>query len=94
MTFGLLARSFGEHFEQEMAAGADLIATPNQPLGNKALSYSEAAGKRMYIIPNYPSRSFNNQESHANAAKAPGLAGANGTALEEGECDIIFCGKD
>jgi glycosyltransferase involved in cell wall biosynthesis len=47
----------------------------------------------MYLIPNYPSRSFYNQESHADAAKAPGEAGANGTAIEQQECDIIFVGR-
>jgi glycosyltransferase involved in cell wall biosynthesis len=94
MTFGPLARSFGEHFERELAAGADIITTPNQPLGNKALSYPEATGKRMYIIPNYPSRSFWSREPHANAAKASnGEVKANGSALEEGECDIIFVGR-
>jgi glycosyltransferase involved in cell wall biosynthesis len=91
MTFGPLARSFGEHFERELAAGADLITTPNQPLGNKALSYPEAKGKRMYIIPNYPSRSFYSRESHANAAKAS-ISEAE-ASLEQQECDIIFVGR-
>jgi glycosyltransferase involved in cell wall biosynthesis len=90
MTFGPLARSFGEHFERELAAGADIITSPNQPLGNKALSYTEAAGKRMYIIPNYPSRSFFSLKSHADL-KAPN--GELEAALEQQECDIIFVGR-
>ena len=92
MTFGSLARSFGEHFERELAAGADLITTPNRPLGNKALSYSEAAGKRMYIIPNYPSRSFFSLKAQADALKAPTTEEAL-AAIEQEECDIIFVGR-
>lgn len=55
-TFGPLGRQFGEHFESELAKSADLITTPNRPLGEKARSF--APEKEAHIIPNYPSRSF------------------------------------
>jgi glycosyltransferase involved in cell wall biosynthesis len=94
MTFGPLARIFGEHFERELAAGADIITSPNRPMGNKALSYPEAAGKRMYIIPNYPSKSFFSPKPQADAVKAAAEeAEANVAAMEQQECDIIFVGR-
>ncbi len=58
ISFGPIVERVCEHFEQEMVAGADVITAPNTPLGRKALSYSGASGKKLYIIPNYPSRSF------------------------------------
>ncbi|NPV62376.1 MAG: glycosyltransferase [Methanotrichaceae archaeon] len=59
-TFGPLGRRFGERFERELAEKADLITTPNRPLGDKALSF--APGKETHIIPNYPSRSFSSRK--------------------------------
>jgi len=94
MTFGPLGRSFGEHFERELAAGADIITSPNRPLGNKALSYPVAAGKRLYIIPNYPSKSFFSPKLQADAVKAAAEEDeANVAAMEQQECDIIFVGR-
>jgi glycosyltransferase involved in cell wall biosynthesis len=59
-TFGPLGKRFGERFERELAKSADLITTPNRPLGEKARSF--APEKEVHIIPNYPSRSFSSLE--------------------------------
>jgi len=58
ITFGALARNICEHFENELAKGADILTTPNEPLGQKVLSYPGASGKPLFIVPNYPSRSL------------------------------------
>ncbi len=58
MAFGPAARPVGEHFERELANGADLITAVNRPLADKVASYKEARGKPRFIVPNYPARSF------------------------------------
>lgn len=58
MTFGPLARPAGEHFEREMAGIADAITAVNRPLAEKVKSYQGAKGKPLFIVPNYPARSF------------------------------------
>jgi glycosyltransferase involved in cell wall biosynthesis len=59
-TFGTPGRIFGERFEQELAEASDLMTTVNAPLGKKAKTYSP--GKKVQVIPNYPSRSFSKVE--------------------------------
>lgn len=58
MAFGPAARVVGERFERELAAGADVITAVNRPLADKVGSYREAAGKPLFIVPNYPARDF------------------------------------
>ncbi|MCJ7445384.1 MAG: glycosyltransferase [Methanotrichaceae archaeon] len=55
-TFGAPGRIFGEHFERNLAKGADVITTVNTPLKNKVAAY--APNKQTEVIPNYPLRSF------------------------------------
>lgn len=57
-SFGPVARFIGERFERELANGADMITTVNTPMAAKVSSYREASGKPVYVIPNYPPRSF------------------------------------
>lgn len=73
-TFGAPGRIFGEHFEKELAKNADAITTVNSPLARKVKEY--APEKEVYIVPNYPSRSFskmeaNNSEDQAEPEKSP-----------------------
>lgn len=58
MAFGPAARVIGEHFERELARGADMITAVNRPLAEKVASYDEAEGKPPFIVPNYPARDF------------------------------------
>jgi glycosyltransferase involved in cell wall biosynthesis len=58
MTFGAALRPAGERFERELAGGADCITAVNRPLAEKVRSYPEAESKPLFIVPNYPSRSF------------------------------------
>jgi glycosyltransferase involved in cell wall biosynthesis len=58
MAFGPIARPVGEHFERELAKGSDLITAVNRPLADKVASYKESKGKPLFIVPNYPARSF------------------------------------
>jgi glycosyltransferase involved in cell wall biosynthesis len=58
MAFGPAARVIGEHFERELAGGADMITAVNRPLADKVGSYHEAKGKPLFIVPNYPARDF------------------------------------
>jgi glycosyltransferase involved in cell wall biosynthesis len=58
MSFGPLARPAGEYFERELAGAADLITAVNQPLAEKVRSYTQADDKPLFIVNNYPARSF------------------------------------
>lgn len=58
ITFGPLARNICERFEYELAKGADIITTPNRPLGQKVLSYPGISDKPSFIVPNYPSKNL------------------------------------
>jgi len=58
ITFGPLARKICERFENELARGADILTSPNRPLGQKVSSYPGASDKPRFIVPNYPSRSL------------------------------------
>jgi len=58
MSFGRLARLAGEHFESELARSADLITAVNRPLANKAGAYIRDKKKQLFIVNNYPARSF------------------------------------
>jgi len=58
MAFGPAAKPAGEYFERELAGLADTITAVNRPLAEKVLSYSEAKDKSLFIVPNYPARSF------------------------------------
>lgn len=73
MAFGPTARVVGEHFERELAGGADLITAVNSPLADKVGSYGEAKGKPLFIVPNYPARDFleRSERSSENGAGVP-----------------------
>ncbi|MGB7570142.1 MAG: glycosyltransferase [Methanothrix sp.] len=58
MSFGWLARLAGERFERELARSADLITAVNRPLADKVSAYLRAKEKPLFIINNYPARSF------------------------------------
>jgi hypothetical protein len=58
MTFGRLARPAGEYFERELARASDLITAVNGPLAEKVKSYVQAKDKPIFIVNNYPARSF------------------------------------
>jgi glycosyltransferase involved in cell wall biosynthesis len=58
MTFGPAARPIGEYFERELVGASDLITAVNRPLADKLRSYSQAKGKPLFIVNNYPAHSF------------------------------------
>ena len=58
MSFGPLARPAGEYFERELAGAADLITAVNRPLADKVRSYVRGMDKPLFIVNNYPTRSF------------------------------------
>ena len=58
MSFGPLARPAGEYFERELAGAADLITAVNRPLADKVRSYVRGMDKPLFIVNNYPARSF------------------------------------
>ncbi|MBN1235833.1 MAG: glycosyl transferase family 1 [Methanotrichaceae archaeon] len=58
MSFGPLARLAGEFFERELAGAADLITAVNRPLADKVRAYAQANDKPLFIVNNYPERSF------------------------------------
>ena len=55
---GRLARMAGERFERELARSADLITAVNRPLADKVSTYIRAKEKPLFIVNNYPARSF------------------------------------
>ncbi len=55
-TFLAPGKAFAERFERELAEAADVITTVNEPLEKKVKEY--APQKIVYIVPNYPQRSF------------------------------------
>lgn len=61
-SFGVAGKVLGEHFEKGLALSSDAITTVNTPLGDKVRSYLSSEEKNINIIPNYPSRSFNQGE--------------------------------
>jgi len=58
MSFGRLARVAGERFEMELARNADLITAVNRPLADKVRFYIKAKEKPLFIVNNYPAKSF------------------------------------
>lgn len=58
MSFGPLARPAGEYFERELAREADVITAVNRPLADKVRSYVHEMEKPLFIVNNYPARSF------------------------------------
>jgi glycosyltransferase involved in cell wall biosynthesis len=58
MTFGPAARPVAERFERELAREADIITAVNRPLADKVKSYKGVEEKPLFIVPNYPARSF------------------------------------
>lgn len=82
ISYGPVVKRVCEHFEDELATGADIITTVNKPLADKVGSYKRAKDKPVFIIPNYPRRDFSQMKD-----KAPqGMED-----LEEGA--IIFVGR-
>jgi glycosyltransferase involved in cell wall biosynthesis len=67
-TFGAPGRIFAERFERESADYADAITTVNEPLGEKVLEYSP--DKKVHVIPNYPLRSFSENDSWTEGDKS------------------------
>ena len=62
VSFGAAGKVFGEHFEKGLAASSDAITTVNTPLGDKVRSYVGSEEKDIHVIPNYPTRGFNQVE--------------------------------
>ena len=71
MTFGPAAKPAGEYFERELAGLADLITAVNRPLAEKVKSYREAKDKSLFIVPNYPARSFLEMSLKSSSTNAP-----------------------
>jgi len=80
MSFGPLARPAGEYFERELAREADVITAVNLPLADKVRSYVHGMEKPLFIVNNYPARSF------LQKSKASGSSDA-------GERPIVFMGR-
>jgi glycosyltransferase involved in cell wall biosynthesis len=71
MTFGPAARPAGEYFERELAGIADTITAVNRPLAEKVSSYRDAKDKSLFIVPNYPARSFLEKSKRTGNTNAP-----------------------
>jgi glycosyltransferase involved in cell wall biosynthesis len=80
ITFGPVARRICEGFERELAAGADILTSPNEPMAKRVSSYPGGSSKPLYIVPNYPPRKF---RSYADSSAFP----------EDDERAIIFVGR-
>ncbi|OPY49919.1 MAG: hypothetical protein A4E49_03001 [Methanosaeta sp. PtaU1.Bin112] len=80
MSFGPLARPAGEYFERELARAADAITAVNRPLADKVRSYVPDLKKPLFIVNNYPARSF------LQKSKISGLS-------ENDERPIVFMGR-
>ncbi|MDD1748244.1 MAG: glycosyl transferase family 1 [Methanothrix sp.] len=68
MSFGPLARPAGEYFERELAGASDLITAVNRPLADKVRSYVREMDKPLFIVNNYPARSFLEKSQKAAAS--------------------------
>lgn len=82
-TFGAQGRIFAERFEKELAEAADVITTVNEPLEKKVSEY--APQKKVYVVPNYPQRSFCVPHSEAKVEEY--------AAVQPGKGPIIFIGR-
>ena len=71
MNFGPVAKQLGEYFEHELAGAADLITAVNRPLADKVKSYAQAKRKPLFIINNYPARSFLGSNSRSIGSDVP-----------------------
>lgn len=80
MSFGPLARPAGEYFERGLARAADVITAVNRPLADKVMSYVPEKKKPLFIVNNYPTRSF------LQKSKTSGSSEANGKP-------IVFMGR-
>ena len=69
-SFGPLARLVGEGFEKELAGVADIITAVNRPLAEKVKTYIRGE-KPLYIVNNYPARSFLDKSKQAAARELP-----------------------
>ncbi len=81
-TFMAPGKIFAEHFERELAGAADVITTVNEPLQEKVKEY--APQKEVYIVPNYPQRSF---------CQKGGKIDTAGYGSQPGNGPIIFIGR-
>ncbi|MDD1760135.1 MAG: glycosyltransferase family 4 protein [Methanothrix sp.] len=79
-SFGPLARMAGESFERELAGVADIITAVNRPLAEKVSTYI-SGDKPLFIVNNYPARSF---------LEGSRQAAANGLPDEK---PILFVGR-
>ncbi|VVB72567.1 Glycosyl transferases group 1 [uncultured archaeon] len=83
ITFGPLARKICEGFENELAEGADILTSPNEPMGRKVSSYPGGSNKPLFIVPNYPPKKFQTYADTEDRAERP----------KEDEGAIIFVGR-
>jgi glycosyltransferase involved in cell wall biosynthesis len=81
MSFGPLAKPVAERFERELAIAADVITAVNRPLAEKVGSYVRGMDKPLFIVNNYPARSF--LEKSQSAAESD----------MGGERPIVFMGR-
>lgn len=70
MSFGPLARPAGEYFERELAREADVITAVNQPLADKVRSYVHGMDTPLFIVNNYPARSFLQKSKTSTASES------------------------
>ncbi len=81
MSFGPLAGPAGEYFERELAREADLITAVNRPLADKVRSYVLEMKKPLFIVNNYPEKSFLQKRKTSDSSAS------------DGEKPIVFIGR-
>lgn len=70
MNIGLPGKIIAERFERKLAINSDLITTVNKPLGLKAKNYLGNLQTEIYEIPNYPWKSFVNNNKDLEGEEA------------------------
>jgi len=70
MNIGLPGKIVAEHFERKLAINSDLITTVNKPLGEKVKAYIGNLQTELYEIPNYPWKSFVNNDKDLKGEEA------------------------
>jgi glycosyltransferase involved in cell wall biosynthesis len=86
MSFGPLARPAGEYFEKELSRAADAITAVNRPLADKVATYVAGMNKPLFIVNNYPARSFIQKSKVSESSNFSGSS-------ENDELPIVFMGR-
>jgi glycosyltransferase involved in cell wall biosynthesis len=92
MSLGPLAKQAGERFERELAGASDLITAVNRPLADKVRTYIQKEEKTIFIVNNYPARSFlerSKKEIAANPANDGPLVFMGRISRQEGIANLL-----